>query len=156
MVTALAVLALVCMPAVAWTQTVHLVTGDNYRPYVDRALPGGGLLAVLIRKVCAEMGREIEISFLPWRRAYRDTQNHGYSATFPYRHTDQRAREMLYLAPRVIGRVVAVVLRSAGWSMQALATGNPRVCRAIGYRSTAGYPVLAIGRRWHALSDRGP
>lgn len=124
----------------AWVPTVraepvHLVTGDNFRPYVDRSLPGGGLLSILVRKVFAEMGREARIEFLPWKRAYRDMLAHEYDGSFPYRQSETRADAILYSAPLVTGRSVAVVREAPGWTLPTLVEARPRICRAGGYSS---------------------
>ncbi len=116
-------------------EPVSLVTGDNYRPYADRSLPGGGLLAILVRKVFAEMGKEAEIEFLPWKRGYRDMLTHDFVGSFPYRQSDNRTDEILYSAPLISGRSVAVVREGAGWTLPGLAQARPRVCRAGGYSS---------------------
>ncbi len=116
-------------------ETVPLVTGDNYRPYADRSLPGGGLLSILVRKVFAEMGKEADIEFLPWKRGYRDMLSHDFVGSFPYRQSEERRQEILYSAPLVAGRSVAVVREAAGWTLSELAETSPRICRAGGYSS---------------------
>lgn len=125
----------VLMPSLAAAEPVALVTGDNYRPYVDRSLPGGGLLSILVRKVFAEMGEEASIDFMPWRRSYRDMLSHDYVGSFPYRQSEGRHQDILYSAPLIAGHSVAVVRGDAGWTLPKLAVANPRVCRAGGYSS---------------------
>lgn len=127
--------ALMVVPAAVQAEPVALVTGDNYRPYADQSLPGGGLLTILVRKVFAEMGREATIDFLPWKRGYRDTLSHDFVATFPYRQSEMRSDEVLYSAPLVMGQSVAVVREAAGWSLRDLSAAQPRICRAGGYSS---------------------
>lgn len=131
----LTALLLVMLPSLASAEPVHLVTGDNYRPYADRSLPGGGLLSILVRKVFAEMGKEADIEFLPWKRGYRDMLSHDFVGSFPYRQSDARSDEILYSVPLITGRSVAVVRESAGWSLTDLAEMRPRICRAGGYSS---------------------
>lgn len=130
----LALLILLPIPVVHAEQ-VALVTGDNYRPYVDRSLPGGGLMSILVRKVFAEMGKEAAIDFLPWKRGYRDMLSHDYVGSFPYRQSDGRDQQILYSAPLIAGHSVAVVREGTGRTLPELAGANPRVCRAGGYSS---------------------
>lgn len=127
--------ALMIAPGAVRAEPVALVTGNNYRPYADQSLPGGGLLAILVRKVFAEMGRDVTIDFLPWKRGYRDTLSHDFAATFPYRQSEMRVEEMLYSAPLITGQTVAVVREAAGWSLRDLSAAQPRICRAGGYTS---------------------
>lgn len=134
LLTMLALVFLAMAPD-ARAESVRIVTGDNYRPYADRSLPGGGLLAILVRKVFAEMGRVADIEFLPWKRGYRDMLSHDFVGSFPYRQAENRAGEILYSAPLITGRSVAVVREAAGWTLSELTNARPRVCRAGGYSS---------------------
>lgn len=67
-----------------------LVTGEDYPPFADPRLPGGGLATILVRQVVAALGATARVDFLPWRRGYEDTLRGRYDGTFPYVRTPER------------------------------------------------------------------
>lgn len=98
----------VSFPAAA--EPVNVVTGNGYAPYADRNLPEGGLATRIVRAAFKAAGREVEISFMPWRRGYRATRAGRYAATFPHVPTPDRRREMYYSDPIIEAEVRAWTL----------------------------------------------
>lgn len=96
----IAVLAL-CLMTVGGPRAgaVELVTGNNYFPYSDERVPGGGLATVIVQAVFADMGMEANVSFLPWREGYQAALNGQYLATFPYIKTAEREVDFFYSEP---------------------------------------------------------
>jgi polar amino acid transport system substrate-binding protein len=95
-----------CGPAVvgataepAASDSVQLTTGDNYAPFTGHELPEGGLTTSIVRHVFQAMHRDIAIEWLPWARGLYETVNGKYAATFPYIHTPDRDRQLLYSDP---------------------------------------------------------
>lgn len=78
------------------SQTLNLVTGDDYLPYSDRKASEGGMATELVKKAFAEMKTEIKVDWLPWARGYDDTKAGTFAATFPYFKGAEREKEMIY------------------------------------------------------------
>jgi polar amino acid transport system substrate-binding protein len=78
---------------------LRLVTGQDYAPFADSRLPGGGLSVMLVRRIWEEAGRTVEIETLPWNRAYEAVVTGRRLGTFPFVETPQRKREMLFSTP---------------------------------------------------------
>lgn len=78
---------------------VKLATGNDYAPYTDRNLPGGGLVTRLVREAFARAGRSVSVAFVSWPRAYTYAQSGAYDAVFPYVRTRERAAKFHYSAP---------------------------------------------------------
>lgn len=90
-----ACLLVAAVPVAAGDQ-LRLATGSGYAPYSDEALPGGGMLTALVRRVMELGGYDARIEWLPWKRGYELTRLGHYDATFPYARTPEREAEYLY------------------------------------------------------------
>lgn len=89
-----------CLTFPTSTQAVRLITGDEYAPWVDTALPGGGIATEMVREVFELIGSEtVSIESKPWARALYETQQGQHDATFPYVPTLERKQNFLYSAP---------------------------------------------------------
>lgn len=80
----------------ARAQSVTLVTGDNYYPYTDRRLPGGGLATTIVTTVLQKIGLQPRFVFTSWEDGYEQTKKGRYIATFPYVRTKERAKEFMF------------------------------------------------------------
>jgi polar amino acid transport system substrate-binding protein len=78
---------------------VRLVTGNGYAPYTDAGLPDGGFATEVVRLTMREMGEEVSISFLPWKRAMLATQEGEFVGTFPYIRSAEREAAFLFSDP---------------------------------------------------------
>ena len=76
-----------------------LVTGNDYPPFTDKALPKGGMTTEIITTVFANLGYRTEVSYRPWKRGRDETKNAKFVATFPYIHTDEREKDFLFSEP---------------------------------------------------------
>ncbi|WP_157954442.1 substrate-binding periplasmic protein [Saccharospirillum mangrovi] len=154
---------------------VTLVTGNDYPPFADQALPEGGLSTRLVRAAFAAVDEPTEVRFQPWLRGYRATLNGDFDATFPYVHTDERAEQMLFSVPFITVDTViisrashplnyqtmeslrgAVLCRAQGWGLpaaiqQALDDGIIDVMDAPQY--TSCFRMLLAGRVDFLLSN---
>lgn len=77
-------------------KTVTIVTGNNYFPYTDESLPGGGLAAQIVHRVFADLGFEAEFVFEPWEKGYMESREGRYIATFPYILSAERKKDFLF------------------------------------------------------------
>lgn len=120
-----------------------LVSGEDYFPFADPRLPGGGLAVILVGRVIDRMGATATVEFMPWRRGYEETLRGRYDATFPYVRTPERERDFLYSDALI--NVRQVVFLSAA---RRFAYRGPddlhgrRACIALGYAAPAALQAL--------------
>jgi|GEM_PF-1490509 len=99
--TAVVASLLLSMP---WTiihaETLKLVTGNDYLPYSDEKLPGGGLATTIVLEVLKHANIDHHApEFKPWARGLMETELRVYDATFPYARTSDREQVLLYSEP---------------------------------------------------------
>ncbi|WP_161958805.1 substrate-binding periplasmic protein [Ferruginivarius sediminum] len=117
--------------------TVRLVTGNDYAPFTGSDLPGGGMITDIVREVFQLLGREVDVSFRPWKRGYRETLAGKYVATFPYVRTAERTADFLYSEP--VLRTAMRPFVKAGSALDADSLKDPaglRYCYPLGYELT--------------------
>jgi len=68
----------------------------EWPPYTGANLPDQGASALVARRAFAAMGYDIEISFLPWQRAVKATENQIYDALFPEYFSERRLSHFIY------------------------------------------------------------
>jgi len=93
------ILAILLFPAAAQAQTIPLVTGNNYYPYSDERLTGGGLATIIVTTVLEEMGQDPQVVFMGWEEGYAAAQAGQYVGTFPYIYTEDRHELFYYSDP---------------------------------------------------------
>ena len=68
---AFVVAALLATTIAAQEKSVSFITGNDYKPYTDEGLPGGGLITEVMRQVFEERGYDFEVEFLDtWPPVY--------------------------------------------------------------------------------------
>jgi polar amino acid transport system substrate-binding protein len=136
-------LALVSGPARAATP-IRLVTGPDYAPFADPALPSGGLTAAIVLAAFAAADVPVEpLQFEPWKRGYGDLLAGSFDAAFPYIRAPQRELEMLY--SDAIYDIVSIALFRAGTGHDYLgpeSLNGLSLCLPIGFASAP--PVAAL------------
>lgn len=141
------VMVLSALGSAAQAEPLKLVTGNDYKPLTDRALPQGGLATALVRAAFSAQGRQVEIDFMPWRRGYHETLKGAYTATFPYVESPERRAKFHYSDP--IFHLTASPMVRAGSGLKARTTAELAgsvYCLPIGY---ATEPAIA------AMTDAG-
>ncbi|GLQ30146.1 substrate-binding periplasmic protein [Litoribrevibacter albus] len=129
-----------------------IVTGSDFPPYTDLDYPEGGLLIKLFHIVMEELPGNYEIKWLPWRRGYLETIEGTYVGTFPYVHTPERARHLLY-SEAIIG-VEERFFSRANESRDFNNIENYKnivTCKPVGYNLNAIQPFVDKGHislRW--------
>ena len=83
------------LSASAGAQPLQLVTGE-YVPFTGARLRQGGPLTEIVRAAFAASGTEVDISFMPWQRGYRETLEGHQDATFPYGRNAERERDFYF------------------------------------------------------------
>ncbi|MGS0536346.1 substrate-binding periplasmic protein [Pseudoalteromonas sp. SaAl2] len=88
---------LLAVPIVANSnlKTINISAGE-WPPFLSESLPHQGAVAHLIRDIYAEAGMQVNFTFLPWGRAYHDTNNGKYDATAVWMHSKERENAYYY------------------------------------------------------------
>ncbi len=76
-------------------ETITLATGE-WAPFIGETLTDYGLHTKIIKQVFTEMGYEVKLEFMPWKRVYELTKKGVYPASFTWSKTPDRMDEMLY------------------------------------------------------------
>ncbi len=76
-------------------ETIRLAT-VQWEPYYGRGLKNQGYISEITRKAFERAGYEVEIRFMPWKRAIHDTKNGHYDGLMGLYHTKERAEWLNY------------------------------------------------------------
>ncbi len=111
-----------------------IVTGNDYAPFTDKALPQGGLFTDLVQVAMDRAGFDTEIEFLPWDYAMRATRKGTFKASFPWYDTTDRREGLWYSRP--VYEVLVVVYHKAGAPLEFAGIDDLdglNLCRPEGY-----------------------
>lgn len=132
----------------ALPQPLPLVTGPDYKPFTDPALPEGGLAAQIVREAFAARGVGISLEWMDWKAGFDATAEGRFAATFPYFRAPEREELYWYSEPIfvVVHRLFHRSDRTpAPASLEAIA--GSRVCIPTGYHpDPALLPMVEAGR----------
>ena len=78
------------------TRAIELVTGNNYFPYTDERIPGGGISNIIVKAAFERMGQPANVTFMSWDDGYAGTRDGKFLATYPYIKTADRVEDFLY------------------------------------------------------------
>lgn len=92
-------LALLLAPALTVAQSLALVSGNDYQPYSDSQLPGGGLSTELVKESFAAMHQDITVQWRPWARRQVEALKGAFAGTFPYAKNAEREQRFLFSDP---------------------------------------------------------
>ncbi|AWL10972.1 hypothetical protein HMF8227_00476 [Saliniradius amylolyticus] len=81
------------------SDSLAIVTGDDYFPFVKQSLPESGWSPALVKAAFNAVDIPVSIEHLPWPDAYDATQANQFDAIFPYVHTQRRSEQFLYSNP---------------------------------------------------------
>lgn len=124
--------ALAQSAAQAEPRGLHIVTGDDYPPFVDRELEHGGWVTELVRTALEDAGFTITtFQWLPWKRGLEDTRAGRTDGTYPRGYTADRANEVLYSEPIFFNSAFAWVRRDSILTVAEL--GEQPFCLPLGY-----------------------
>lgn len=74
---------------------ITLATGE-FAPYSGEHLSGGGMITSIVLAAFNAVDKEVDISYLPWKRGLHYTSTHRVIATYPYVKDFQREEEFLF------------------------------------------------------------
>ena len=85
----------ICWSAGSWAaDPVVLMASLEWPPYVSERLPGQGIISQRVRMALAHEGYQLQIRFLPWKRAVAMVQHStSYIGVFPEYASPQREHE---------------------------------------------------------------
>ncbi|MFY0664785.1 MAG: transporter substrate-binding domain-containing protein [Natronospirillum sp.] len=106
--TGILIVVLIALCGSVQAETLRLVTGNQYPPFADENLPGGGLATEIVRAAFAAVGRDLQVEFSPWQRGYRDALMGEVQGTFPYIPSADRVRDMVYSGPLIRVRTLVI------------------------------------------------
>ncbi|PVY76400.1 amino acid ABC transporter substrate-binding protein (PAAT family) [Tamilnaduibacter salinus] len=113
---------------------IRMVTGSDYPPFADKAMPGQGIATELVRMVYRERNQPTKLTITPWNRALRDLKTGRADVAFPFVPSFERHREFLFSDP--LFHVQSTMFRrhddhAFPESLEALS--DVRICRPTGY-----------------------
>lgn len=94
-------------------KVLKLVTGDKFGVFVDRKLKGDGVFTETVRKVFNHLGYEVQIDFVPWKRALDLTKRGDYLATFPWSETSERKSDFIFSNPIFSYKILTYVPKNS-------------------------------------------
>ena len=96
----LALMAGTAVPAAAQTTTpLPVVTGNDFKPFSDRTLPGGGLATEILQAALSSQDVPVDLTWIAWDAGFDASARGEFAATLPYYYTDERAETHFYSAP---------------------------------------------------------
>ncbi|WP_215396940.1 substrate-binding periplasmic protein [Rheinheimera oceanensis] len=104
-ITLLLLVTVFCNPLPAQTDTV-LLSSSNYYPHYAEDLPQQGTVSEIIRQAFLLQGISIEIDFMPFARAYRESQQANYIGLVAAWYDDKRAEHFYYSQPLYANQIV--------------------------------------------------
>lgn len=78
--------------------TFKIISGE-YAPYSGEHLYKGGISTQVVQAVYKEMGKEIKLEFVPWKRAIYMLHNNPLTASYPWSKSPEREEEFIFSDP---------------------------------------------------------
>lgn len=94
-ITFLCAVFLACGGVGGMAQELTAAVGE-WPPYTGSELQHNGMAAEIVRAAAAAAGLEVELVFLPWRRAESMVAAGEFFATFPYQFTREREENLIF------------------------------------------------------------
>lgn len=82
----------------AWAETLTLSVGE-YPPFDSPDLPHQGLVPRIVTEAFRLEGIDVEYTFMPWPRAYAESNEGRVNGTVQWLYSEQRAQEHYYSDP---------------------------------------------------------
>jgi polar amino acid transport system substrate-binding protein len=75
------------------------IVADNYPPYYGKGLRNGGVLTEIVAKAFKRAGYEVEINFVPWKRALEGAKAGKHDGLFTLWYRKEREAWFIYSNP---------------------------------------------------------
>ena len=82
------------------------LASSNYYPHYAEDLPQQGAVTEIVRQVFLLQGIEIDVEFMPFARAYRESQQANYIGLVAAWYDDERAEHFYYSQPLYANQIV--------------------------------------------------
>lgn len=82
------------------------LASSNYYPHYAEDLPQQGAVTEIVRQVFLLQGIEIDVEFMPFARAYRESQQANYLGLIAAWYDDERAEHFYYSQPLYANQIV--------------------------------------------------
>ncbi|MBN2164583.1 MAG: transporter substrate-binding domain-containing protein [Pontiellaceae bacterium] len=99
-----------CVVFQGHAETIKLATLE-WEPYVGKSLVDNGFIVEITREAFKRSGYEVELTFLPWKRALSMVENGSMDGCFPSYHIKER--ENIYLYTENMGMSEIVLFKKA-------------------------------------------
>jgi len=114
-------------------ESYHFVSGE-FKPFTSEQMTNGGLTTEIIQKVVKNMGKTMNVSYLPWRRGHLKTLKGDFFGIYPYSKNDERLKVWNYSLPLYELEEIIFVKKSRNFNY----TKNTdlqdlSICKPIGY-----------------------
>lgn len=83
-----------------------LLASSNYYPHYAEDLPQQGAVSEIVRQAFLMQGIDITIEFMPFARAYRESQQANYIGLVAAWYDDERAQHFFYSQPLYANQIV--------------------------------------------------
>ncbi|MCX7206927.1 MAG: transporter substrate-binding domain-containing protein [Proteobacteria bacterium] len=138
--------------AIILAEPFKLVTGANYPPYTDPALPDGGLATALVKKTMTQAQLPYDLKWLPWANGYSATLKGKYIATFPYMSTPERRQLFDYSDPLFVIEIRVFALKGSQLDGTKLNTlEGKRYCHPIGWAFLSQIEIMINKGQLHPI-----
>ncbi|OIQ24216.1 ABC transporter substrate-binding protein [uncultured Vibrio sp.] len=96
------------------------IAAGEWPPFIGQELEDFGHVGHTIQKVFAQQGYKVEFHFLPWKRAYKKTNEGEFVATAVWMYTEDRAKLFHYSDPVAQEQFVFFHLKETPFDWQSL------------------------------------
>jgi polar amino acid transport system substrate-binding protein len=80
------------------TNVIHLAT-DHWPPFYSDKLEGGGILTEIAKEAFKSVGKEMKLTYLPWKRAEKDSADGNYDGLFGCWFSEKRNKVFSFPKP---------------------------------------------------------
>ncbi len=92
-------------------RTLTIAAEEFWPPYIDPSLPEGGLVLEVTIRALEKVGHEVEVVWLPWSRALRETRAGLYDGLAGCYYTPERTKDLTYPEPAITTEMVFFKLK---------------------------------------------
>ncbi|GAA0549442.1 transporter substrate-binding domain-containing protein [Rheinheimera aquimaris] len=96
---------LAALPPAAQAERLKFAS-SNYYPHYAEDLPQQGAVTEIVRQAFLLQGIEIDVEFMPFARAYRESQQASYIGLIAAWYDDERAEHFYYSQPLYANQIV--------------------------------------------------
>ncbi len=143
---------LILMAGTATAETTLRVSVGNWEPYIGQDLPDEGMAAVILRESFANAGYEVELDFLPWKRAFGEAQEGHYDASYLWADREERRELFYYSIPVIVTTNVFFYRRNSNFDWDGYDDlGQYNIGGVLGYQYSKDWVDAVDSRKFHPI-----